>query len=145
MSVDIDLGAAWLSEGKLMAFVKNNDEHKEGSIFKEENWESDFSSLINKYIVFEGHSVFSEIQLSNGNDIQSHSHAFRSLLRAAIQEFGSDNQNDKKLVALYELVWSFCEVLFVEHLPGGCVLPYLLELMRWHFPQSMDMLNDFNA
>ena len=82
------------------------------------------------------------MQLSNGNDVQSHSHAYRSLLRAAIQELGPENEDDKKLVALYELVWSFCEVLFIEHLPGGCVLPYLMELMKWHFPQPMEMLDE---
>ena len=132
-------GASWINENKLMVYNSSPESEID---FRVESWEANLDSLINKYIVFEGHSVFSEIQFSNGNDVQSHSHAYRSLLRAAIQELGPENEDDKKLVALYELVWSFCEVLFIEHLPGGCVLPYLMELMQWHFPQPVETLND---
>lgn len=118
------------------------DNKDAGVLFKEKSWDSVMSTALTKYIMFEGHSVFTEVQLAKGADIQTHSHAYRSLLRAAIQELGENDADERKVVALYELVWSFCEVLFIEHLPGGCVLPYLLELIRWHFPHPNTLLEE---
>ena len=136
------LGAKWINEHKVMIYGINLESDSSAVLFKEENWEPEIGCRMSKYIIFESHSVFSEVQLSAEGDIQSHSHAYRSLLRAAIQELDGESSDNKKLVALYELIWSLCEVIFIEHLPGGCVLPYLLELMAWHFPQADKMLSD---
>ncbi|XP_075231494.1 nuclear pore complex protein Nup85-like isoform X2 [Lycorma delicatula] len=72
------------------------------------------------------------------------SRQYRSILRACIENLQMTDElltTDKKqdYIAIFyniELIWHLCEILYVDAVPGNVVLPYLLEWIRFHFPDT---------
>lgn len=74
------------------------------------------------------------------------SRQYRSLIRVCIENFqeGSSQVQDGVLknhllsyITIFysiECIWHLCEFLYIDNIPGGIVLPFLLEWVRFHFP-----------
>ncbi|CAH1274333.1 NUP85 [Branchiostoma lanceolatum] len=70
---------------------------------------------------------------------------YRSVIRACLLQLkqAEESARDQATAVEYceqvevynmvELIWSLCEILFVESLPGGVVLAQLLDWVKWHF------------
>lgn len=91
-----------------------------------------------------------ELMASNLPDYKAEllklSRQYRSIIRACLEnlqdEAVCDKTNYKEELQNYitifysvECIWHLCEILFVENIPGGVVLPHLLEWVRFHFPK----------
>ena len=63
-----------------------------------------------------------------------------------IEQMFTDEEEEKvlsdqsSLYSMLELAWHLCEILFVEVLPGGCLVHQLLEWVRWHNKYTDDIV-----
>ncbi|KAI8501147.1 Nucleoporin nup85 [Branchiostoma belcheri] len=79
---------------------------------------------------------------------------YRSVIRACLMQLKQAEESARddataeeygKQVEIYsmvELIWSLCEILFVETLPGGVVLAQLLDWVKWHFNEADGYANE---
>ncbi|XP_076169485.1 nuclear pore complex protein Nup75 [Ptiloglossa arizonensis] len=109
-----------------------------------------FSPQLRK-LVNESNGVFLSIRKikSSAGDVRpellKHSKQYRSILRACIeslQYISGKALSDKReslenfLTIFYQIecVWHLTEILYIDVIPGGVVLPQLLEWIKFHFP-----------
>ncbi|CAH3040149.1 unnamed protein product [Pocillopora meandrina] len=133
--------------------VSQDSEHCQIPVLHEVQWGADFQSLITRKLINETHAIFMDLQHvpdSGGTgrkaSLIKFSRRYRSVVRACIldlEEKSDANEplgdlrfkvppsaSQKQLLTLIETVWHLCEILFIETLPGGAVLHYLLEWVQ---------------
>lgn len=111
-----------------------------------------FEPILRK-LVNEANGTFLSVQelisnnvLDSKVELQKLSCQYRSIIRACLENLQDEAMRDKTnykeelqnyITIFYsvECVWHLCEILFVENIPGGVVLPHLLEWIRFHFPK----------
>ena len=120
-------------------------------------WNTEMHGPIPRKLLNEAHNIFLDLQkhkpeTASGSDrkpqIVKFSRRYRSVIKACVLEFQRAveeciDQNQRKkledqlqLYNMIELVWSLCEILFIERLPGGILLSQLLEWLRLHFTEA---------
>ncbi|XP_014663534.1 PREDICTED: nuclear pore complex protein Nup85-like [Priapulus caudatus] len=125
-------------------------------------WDTVMHSCLVRPLVNESHAIFMSLQskrLAVGEtgtrpELVKFSRGYRSVIHACILELKKagnstlDEEEAAEHAALsclfYEtdLVWSICEIFFIEQTPGGVILPKLLEWVRWHFHRGEQLLQE---
>eukprot|EP00058_Branchiostoma_floridae_P021573 XP_002607063.1 hypothetical protein BRAFLDRAFT_118686 [Branchiostoma floridae] len=80
--------------------------------------------------------------------LSNFSRKYRSVIRACLMQLKQAEEAARdevtaeeyglqvEIYSMVELIWSLCEILFVESLPGGVVLAQLLDWVKWHFNEA---------
>ncbi|ELT92130.1 hypothetical protein CAPTEDRAFT_228245 [Capitella teleta] len=119
----------------------------------EANWDTDMHTPVARKLVNEAHDIF--ISLQNNVDTEDkqyqmlkHSAAYRSIIKACVMDIQlalkqCTSEDDRmafetqlQLFEAVELIWSFCEILYVSVLPAGALISQLQQWMRLHFTES---------
>ncbi|XP_033118956.1 nuclear pore complex protein Nup85-like [Anneissia japonica] len=119
-------------------------------------WEVDMQNPETRKLVSESYNIFQSLQTYEPESVdtakKSHlvkfSRKYRSIIAACVQNLRKASQDPKHGEAVCEeysiqcevfqmigLLWSLCEIMFVETLPGG-TLQQLLDWVKWHFDQG---------
>ncbi|KAB0793485.1 hypothetical protein PPYR_13105 [Photinus pyralis] len=111
-----------------------------------------FEPILRK-LVNEANGIFLSVQELMGSNVPDYksellklSRQYRSIIRACLENLQEETvrakatykeelQNYITIFYSVECIWHLCEILFVENIPGGIVLPHLLEWVRFHFPK----------
>lgn len=126
-------------------------------------WDLSMHGLIGRKLVNESHQLFRIIQevspettasIERSPVLVKFSRKYRSILEACIleaKEHSSSKMKGKKgakefetqmkILKIMELIWSLCELLFVEKLLPGTILLYLLKWCTLHFPEVDDRIH----
>ncbi|XP_077979606.1 nuclear pore complex protein Nup85-like [Glandiceps talaboti] len=119
-------------------------------------WDVEMHNPVTRKLVNESHNIFMSLQCHKPESsdtvrkpqLVKFSRNYRSVLRACMLELQQKTdviQDEEKkeqysaqcqILSMVELIWSLCEILFVETLPGGVVLTQLIEWIAWHFPTA---------
>ncbi|XP_052766096.1 nuclear pore complex protein Nup85-like isoform X1 [Mya arenaria] len=133
--------------------------HAEGggvSVINEVRWETDMHGTVTRKLVNETHNIFVTLQNqaveSTGPGLKpllvKASKQYRSVLKAcsldvySMAESCEDGdskavlEEQMKIFNMTELIWSLCEILWIDLAPGGVVISQLLEWLRWHFTEG---------
>ncbi|XP_006812065.1 nuclear pore complex protein Nup85-like [Saccoglossus kowalevskii] len=122
-------------------------------------WDIDMHNPVTRKLVNESHNVFISLQSHNPEQADTvrkpqlvkFSRHYRSVQRACVLELqlkGDAAEDEEKrqiyyaqcqVFSMIELIWSLCEILFVEVLPGGVILNQLLDWVSWHFTQGDEL------
>lgn len=114
---------------------------------------------VTRKLINESHSVFVMLQgqvttLSGSalhNQLKEASRQYRSIAKACSlelqillsksveEEEREYYSNQIELLETMQIVWSLCEILFIEITPGEMVLVQLLNWVRWHFTAGREM------
>ena len=123
-------------------------------------WNTDMHQSVGRKLVNESHLVFVALQkldqeIKNSaafnEQLVKYSRNYRSILRSCVLQLRSSFQEDlnieecEKQMHLYgmmELIWSLCEILFIEKLPDGVVVLQLMEWLKWHFPVADELVQE---
>ncbi|CAH1795134.1 unnamed protein product [Owenia fusiformis] len=124
--------------------------------------DTDMHDPITRKLVNESHNIFLNLQkfepesagASKKPQLVKFSRNYRCVIRSCLQdlmaavETSIEPQVKQKYEAqlqlfdLTELVWSLCEILFVDTLPGGVIVIKLLDWLRWHFTDGERQAQD---
>jgi len=121
----------------------------------------DMHHFTTRKLISESHLVFSSLQQMRGacseqslgkGVLLKFSKKYRSILHSNFLELqmkveDSDNPDNiliqqLKLYKIMELIWSLCEILFVESPPDGVILLQLVEWCKWHFPTADELVQE---
>ncbi|XP_070580141.1 nuclear pore complex protein Nup85-like [Ptychodera flava] len=125
-------------------------------------WDVEMHSPSTRKLVNESHNIFMSLQSHKPETSETvrkpqlvkFSRNYRSVLRACLlelQQKGAVEEDEEtqeeynaqcQTFTMIELIWSLCEILFVETLPGGVVLTQLLDWAIWHFRQADDLAQE---
>jgi len=125
-------------------------------------WGQDMHGPTTRKLINESHSVFVMLQgqvtsLSGSalyNQLKEASCQYRSIAKACSLELqlllsqtvdeGEKEQYARQveLLETMQIVWSLCEILFIDISPGEMVLVQLLNWVRWHFSAGREMSQD---
>ncbi|XP_076457331.1 nuclear pore complex protein Nup85-like [Babylonia areolata] len=128
----------------------------------EVRWGQDMHGATTRKLINESHSVFVMLQgqvasLTGSalyHQLKEASRKYRSVAKACSLELqlllskSTDEgerdyySNQIELLESMQLVWSLCEILFIDIAPGEMVLVQLLNWIRWHFPVGREMAQD---
>ncbi|CAK8696312.1 unnamed protein product [Clavelina lepadiformis] len=158
------LHAHWQSGHSLMAFASTDtlasvDQPRDVSqhpiYLHEIHWNREMHSPVARKLVNESRLVFVGVQQQaeiSGKPTKSQllkfSRNYRSILQSCFmelrqkfegsEEFDEELEKQMQLYSMMELIWSLCEILFIENSPDGTVLIQLVEWCKWHFPVADD-------
>ncbi|XP_064637372.1 nuclear pore complex protein Nup85-like [Lineus longissimus] len=131
-----------------------------GAQVHEVKWATDMHNDYTRKLVNESHNIFMSLQQSHqpdtdgpGSSTKPHllkvSRHYRSVIKACIMDLQNDTlestmdevqknyyENQIQLLDMIELIWSLCEILFIDSAPGGMVLLQLLDWLKWHFTEG---------
>ncbi|KAH9520095.1 Nucleoporin nup85 [Bulinus truncatus] len=154
--------------GKQLYVFQSQIPHKEKSSERvegsdEENifdvqWNAEMHDIARK-LVNETHNIFVMIQgqvksLSQTmlfTQLRKASKQYRAVLKACSMELMqiADSCTDETKKMKYEehiqefemvqLIWSLCEIIFIDVAPGGLILTSLLDWLQWHFPEGKEL------
>ncbi|XP_046584711.1 nuclear pore complex protein Nup85-like [Haliotis rubra] len=119
-------------------------------------WHTEMHGPITRKLVNESHNIFvmlqGQVNSLSGTALHTQlvkaSKQYRSVLKACSMELLhlTDTTQDEHQRAYYEnqlqmfemiqLIWSLCEILFVDTSSDGLVLRQLLDWLRWHFSEG---------
>ncbi|KAK7111394.1 nuclear pore complex protein Nup85-like [Littorina saxatilis] len=125
-------------------------------------WGQDMHGPTTRKLINESHSVFVMLQgqvtsLSGSalyNQLKEASRQYRSIAKACSLELqllmsntvdeGEREYygNQVELLETMQIIWSLCEILFIDIAPGEMVLVQLLNWVRWHFSAGREMAQD---
>ncbi|KAI0213573.1 Nuclear pore complex protein Nup85 [Lamellibrachia satsuma] len=133
----------------------------------EVHWDTDMHNPVARKLVNEAHNIFLKLQqnqkdeLGKKTDMVTFSREYRSVIKACTEHIKTELGNRRHrtiagtqqqwqlqlaMFDIIELIWSLCEILFIEALPGGIVLTQLLDWLRVHFVEydqmALDILKD---
>ncbi|KAK2173727.1 hypothetical protein NP493_851g01059 [Ridgeia piscesae] len=166
--------ATWGFGNQLLVFAGKNSkqavEDMPGGatrLLHEVQWDTDMHNPIARKLVNEAHNIFLKLQQHQKDkegkktDMVTFSREYRSVIKACTvhikSELGSrqytatpeTKQQLRLQLAMFdiiELIWSLCEILFIEALPAGIVLTQLLDWLHVHFVEydqmALDLLKD---
>ncbi|XP_071948764.1 nuclear pore complex protein Nup85-like [Antedon mediterranea] len=121
------------------------------------NWEVDMQNAETRKLVSESYNIFQSLQTFEPESIDAarkphlvkFSRKYRSIVAACVQNLRKASQDPKngeevceyyavqcEVFQMIGLLWSLCEIMFVETLPGGVALQQLLDWVKWHFDQG---------
>uniref|UniRef100_H2YSA4 Nuclear pore complex protein Nup85 n=1 Tax=Ciona savignyi TaxID=51511 RepID=H2YSA4_CIOSA len=125
-------------------------------------WNFDMHSPVSRKLVNESYLVFASMQkqksqlgdkpISNAQ-LLKFSRNYRSILRSCLMELHNsqddyeDHERENELtsqIQLYtmmDLIWSLCEIIFIENLPDGVILLRLIEWCKWNFPVADELVS----
>ncbi|XP_059163857.1 nuclear pore complex protein Nup85-like [Physella acuta] len=121
-------------------------------------WNAEMHDVARK-LVNETHNIFVMLQgqvnsLSQSmlsTQLRKASKQYRAVLKACSMELMniSDSCVDEQQKLKYEehiqefevvqLIWSLCEIIFIDVAPGGLILTPLLDWLQWHFPEGKQL------
>jgi len=121
-------------------------------------WNAEMHDIARK-LVNETHNIFVMLQgqvksLSESmlfTQLKKASKQYRAVLKACSMELMqiSDECTNESHKLKYEehiqefemvqLIWSLCEIIFIDVAPGGLILSPLLDWLQWHFPDGKQM------
>ncbi|XP_055877804.1 nuclear pore complex protein Nup85-like isoform X1 [Biomphalaria glabrata] len=121
-------------------------------------WNAEMHDIARK-LVNETHNIFVILQgqvksLSQSilySQLRKASKQYRAVLKACSMELmqiaDSCTDESKKLkyeehiqeFEMVQLIWSLCEILFIDVAPGGLVLTSLLDWLQWHFQEGKQL------
>ncbi|XP_074647565.1 nuclear pore complex protein Nup85-like [Tubulanus polymorphus] len=125
----------------------------ENRVLHEMKWSTDIHNCYTRKKVNDSHNIFITLQKEQtpetaGVNKKPHlakvSRHYRSVLKACILDLTSALEatsvsslekqytDQIKLLETIELIWSLCEILFIEVLPDGVIMLQLLDWVRWH-------------
>ncbi|XP_062589602.1 nuclear pore complex protein Nup85-like, partial [Saccostrea cucullata] len=160
-SCQYGLRSVWGTGNRLFAFPGENPllstERRQASgkweKIREVEWDIDLHHPVLRKMVNDSHNIFVTLQRQasrlNGaalhTQILKSSRHYRATQKAYIKDLDemieSSRDEDQrqqymehiKLLDMSELIWSLCEILFIESPVGGLVVPQLLEWWKSHF------------
>ncbi|ESO85789.1 hypothetical protein LOTGIDRAFT_221230 [Lottia gigantea] len=114
---------------------------------------------VTRKLVNETHNIFSMLQgqvaSSTGQHLQSQlvlsSKQYRAVLKACSMELihlaettRNEQQKQKceeqlEIFEMIQLIWGFCQILFIEITPDGLLLNQLLDWIKWHFTEGKQL------
>lgn len=129
---------------------------------REVQWDIDLHHPVLRKMVNDSHNIFVNLQrqatqLSGAafhTQILNSSRHYRATQKAYLKDLddmiGSTRDEEQrqqymehlKLLDISELIWSLCEILFIESPVGGLVVPKLLDWLRIHFTTAGRMFDD---
>ncbi|XP_052263142.1 nuclear pore complex protein Nup85-like isoform X2 [Dreissena polymorpha] len=143
--------------GKKGTLCTGSDKTRGVPVINEVRWETDMHGPVTRKLVNETHNIFVALQAraseTSGTALKpllvKASKQYRSVLKACSLDVysmteGCDDDDEKKAVLeeqmkifnMTELIWSLCEILWIDVAPGGLVISQLLEWLRWHFTEG---------
>ncbi|KAL8565032.1 hypothetical protein ACOMHN_003408 [Nucella lapillus] len=128
----------------------------------EVRWGQDMHGATTRKLINESHCVFVMLQgqvtsltgTALYNQLKEASRKYRSIAKACslemqLQLSSSTDEGEieyystqVELLESMQLVWSLCEILFIDIAPGEMVLVQLLNWVRWHFSVGREMAQD---
>ncbi|XP_064594752.1 nuclear pore complex protein Nup85-like isoform X2 [Liolophura sinensis] len=119
-------------------------------------WDTEMHEPITRKLVNESRNIFMLLQHKvtecSGAALKPHlvkaSRQYRAVLKAcsinlhtaAGSTFNEEErerlERQVQIYEMIELIWSLCEMLFIEVSPGGVILTQLLEWLRWNFCEA---------
>ncbi|XP_013379129.1 nuclear pore complex protein Nup85-like [Lingula anatina] len=137
-------------------------EGAEAAYVHDVRWNTDMHDVYTRKLVNESNNIFLMLQ-SHEHGIEGtgrkpqlvkFSRNYRSVLKACImdliaardsvmeEEVKKYYHSQMELFQMIELIWSLCEILFIETLPGGILLVKLLDWLKWHFNEGEKKARD---
>lgn len=91
-------------------------------------------------------SIMNDKTVEHRTELFKFSRQYRSIIRACLENLQDEitkvsdieKENIYNYITVFysvECIWHLCEILFVDIIPNGLVLPQLLEWIRFHFPK----------
>ncbi|XP_060601817.1 nuclear pore complex protein Nup85-like [Ruditapes philippinarum] len=166
------LQATWGLGNQLFVFTGKNplvskEQNVGGGVAQihDVRWETDMHGQITRKLVNETHNVFvtlqEQVQEASGKGLKGlkpllakASKQYRSVLKAcSLDVFNKSNSTrDEQIQAMCEeqlkifntteLIWSLCEILWIDVAPGGIVISQLLDWLRWHFTEGENLYSE---
>ncbi|XP_071489851.1 nuclear pore complex protein Nup85-like [Diadema antillarum] len=120
-------------------------------------WQTDMHNPHTRKLVVQSHDVFTSLQrhtpdekdMSRKPQLIKCSRLYRAFIAECVQDLRKASQDPHQheaksreyadqceIFQTIGLIWSLCEILFVETLPGGVVLQQLLDWVRLHFTEG---------
>nr|CAB3264518.1 nuclear pore complex protein Nup85-like [Phallusia mammillata] len=165
---DCNMIACWQGGNKIMTFAPalpdNQDNFRQtGPVYLHNvQLNTDMEHPTSRKLINESHMVFASLQQMrkevkdkslDKSLLLKFSRKYRSILHSNFLEIRlkleGEHENHEagleqqmKLYSMMELIWSLCEILFVENLPDGAVLLQLVEWCKWHFPLADELVQE---
>ncbi|XP_041364866.1 nuclear pore complex protein Nup85-like [Gigantopelta aegis] len=138
----------------------------ESSEISDVRWITDRHGPITRKLVNESHNIFVMLQgqvaslpeSSPQIQLVKASRLYRSVLKACcieLHRLADDTMDDidhniyteqLQMFEMVQLIWSLCEILFIDTAPDGMVINQLVDWIRWHFTkgktQAMEIMRD---
>ncbi|KAL5019403.1 hypothetical protein ScPMuIL_005125 [Solemya velum] len=126
---------------------------------QEVKWDTDMHNDIPRKLVNESHNIFMLLQTqaaeASGSALHPHlvkaSKQYRAVLKACsmgmvhLTESTTDDalrghfEDQVQISEMTEMIWSLCEIFFIDVPAGGLVITQLIEWLRWHFTDGEKM------
>nr|XP_002128240.1 nuclear pore complex protein Nup85-like isoform X2 [Ciona intestinalis] len=123
-------------------------------------WNLDMHTPVSRKLVNESYLVFASMQEQkamqedktiNRAQLLKFSRNYRSIIRSCLLELQTSSEDidadvaihkesQMQLYSIMDLVWSLCEIIFIENLPGGVILLRMVEWCKWNFPLVDDLV-----
>ncbi|KAL4240413.1 Nucleoporin nup85 [Mactra antiquata] len=146
----------------MMEGAQNINMKQFGTHIHEVLWEVDMHGPVTRKLVNETHNIFVTLQNlakeTSGSSLKpllvKASKQYRSVLKACQLYLRSmlDCEESEERVYMFEeqikifditeLIWSLCEILWIDVAPGGIMMSQLLEWLRWHFSEGNSLYTD---
>ncbi|KAK6171584.1 hypothetical protein SNE40_019741 [Patella caerulea] len=172
---DGKLQAIWGLGNQLFAFSGSTPntrskgrpaENRAASDICDVRWNTEMHTSITRKLVNETHNVFvmlqGQVASSTGSNLQSQmvmsSKQYRAILKACSMDLmhmaetcedEGERESFEDQIQIFEmiqLIWGFCQILFIEVTPDGLLLNQLLDWIKWHFTDgkrlAVDILHD---
>ncbi|KAL3876599.1 hypothetical protein ACJMK2_034424 [Sinanodonta woodiana] len=165
------LQATWGLGNQLYAFPGRNPLLQDGGVqahdpeateIHEVRWDTDMHGKLIRRLVNQSHNIFMMLQSQAAEassatlkqQLVKCSKQYRSVMKACSMELleasedaademdVEDFQDQLKSFEMQELIWSLCEILFIDAAPGGRILIPLLEWLRRHFLYGVQIFKD---
>lgn len=138
--------------------VQNSSQRGKNPAIFDVQWNAEMHEISRK-LVNETHNIFVMLQgqvnsLSESTlfkQLKKASKQYRAVLKACSMELMqiSDTCTNVEHKLKYEeniqefemvqLIWSLCEIIFIDVSPGGLILSPLVDWLQWHFPEGKHM------
>lgn len=133
-----------------------------GCRLHEVEWDKDMHSPITRRLVNESHNIFVALQqqAENLTDLALKSYLvkasrhYRSVIKGCCWALQSESENtssedekawledQQQIFQIIELIWSLCEILYIDTTPGAPSLRQLLGWIRWHFTEGKKLASE---